>query len=204
MANCLRRRWRAHVSRSKTSHGRIRVTSVYTIPAEQWTGDEIVEPREDDEFCLNALKGKGKGFKGQCFSLCAFGHRVADCRRKAINVRKGRRSTRGLSQQIIRHRNKCRTEKVKGRCGNSWTWSDPWSASWNVPAVQMAHPQDYISNPAVSRVRLRVTHAILQHFSRKPLSSKMISAVVNNVRRIDGGLSDERSPAEDDGDLQFM
>ena len=68
---------------------------------------------EDPE--LNALKGKGKGFKGQCFHCGQYGHRLSECRKKDADMMKGKGKSKGFSKGKT-HRNSSNST-VKAKVG---------------------------------------------------------------------------------------
>ena len=57
-------------------------------------------PLENDESDLHALKGKGKvkGLMEQCFRCGQYGHRVAECRKKDVDMMKGKGKNKGLGK----------------------------------------------------------------------------------------------------------
>ena len=74
--------------------------------AEKYTGDELQELHEDRDFDLNATKGKGKGFQGQCCHCGQYGHRVAECSREDADTMK----EKGKSKEFGKWKN---TEKAR-------------------------------------------------------------------------------------------
>ena len=91
------------------------------------TGDEFVEPHEDDELDLNALTVKGKGSEDNCFFFhCGqYGHRVAEWW-KRDTWWGARERARGLSITATI------AQYGRGKCGygNAETWRDPWTEGW--------------------------------------------------------------------------
>ena len=79
-------------------------------------------PMANDESDLHALEGKGKskGFKGQCYHCGQCGHRVAECRKKDIDVMKAIGKTKGSAKERT-HRSRCCMEHVKVAV---WRWLD--------------------------------------------------------------------------------
>ena len=59
---------------------------------------ETGETLGNDESDLHALKGKGKGesFQGHCFYCGQHGHRVAECRKKNIEMMNGKGKDKGF------------------------------------------------------------------------------------------------------------
>ena len=68
----------------------------------------------NDESDLHALKGKGKGdvFQGQCYHCGQHRHRVAECRKKNIEMMTGK----GSAKERTHHSNRCSMEK------GTWLW----------------------------------------------------------------------------------
>ena len=85
----------------------------------------VAQDIEDPE--LNALKGKGKGFKGQCFHCGQYGHRLSECRKKDTDMMKGKGKSKGFSKGKTPPQQQQQYGKGKG-----WYWSEPWSEPWKV------------------------------------------------------------------------
>ena len=69
--------------------------------------EESGETLGNDECDLHAIKCKGKGFKEQCFHCGQYGHRVAECRKKDIDMMKERERTKGSAKERTHHSSRC-------------------------------------------------------------------------------------------------
>ena len=78
-----------------------------TSLAEHSNEEESGETLGNDESDLHAVKGKGKGFKGQCFHCGQHGHRVAECRKKDIDMMKEWERTKGSAKEGTHHSSRC-------------------------------------------------------------------------------------------------
>ena len=72
-----------------------------TSLAEHSNEEESGETLGNDESDLHAVKGKG--FKEQCFHCGQYGHRVAECRKKDIDMMKERERTKGSAKERTHH-----------------------------------------------------------------------------------------------------
>ena len=88
-----------------------------TSHAEHYNEDKSGEILGNDESDLDALKGKGKGFEGQCFYCGQYGHRVAGCPKKDIVMIQVKGTNKGFGkgknppqQQMLNGKGKSDTE----------------------------------------------------------------------------------------------
>ena len=113
--------------------------------AEHYNGDETGETSGNDESDLHALKGKGKGkgFKGQCFHCGQYGHRVAECRKKDIDMM----TRNGKNKGFGKGKNPPQQQMLFGigtsGYGNDWTWNDPGANSWKGKSVVHSVEEQY-------------------------------------------------------------
>ena len=100
-----------------------------TSLAEHYNDDETGETLGNDESGFHALNGNGKGFEGQCFHCGQYGHRVAECRQKDIEMMKGKGKNRGFGERKNPPQQQMLCGKGKSGNGNDWTWNDLWTNS---------------------------------------------------------------------------
>ena len=93
-----------------------------TSLAETHYNEESGAPQDNEDPELNAFKGKGKGFKGQCFHCGQYGHRLSECRKKDAD-------SKGKTKGFSKGKNPPQQQQQYGK-GKGWYWSEPWSEPW--------------------------------------------------------------------------
>ena len=90
-----------------------------TRPPENRPGEADGDSPGNRESELNALRGKGKGFKGLCFHGEQYGHRLAECMRKYADLMKGKGKKDGVGKGKNPQQRQVQCGRGKGR---NWEW----------------------------------------------------------------------------------
>ena len=69
-------------------------------------------------------------FKELCFLCGQYGHRVAECRKKDIEMMKVEGKKEGFGKGKNPPQQQMLYGKGQSGYGNDWTWNDPWASSW--------------------------------------------------------------------------
>ena len=94
------------------------------------TGDEFVEPHEDDELDLNALTVKGKGSEDNCFFFTAGSTDIALLSGENGIHDEGQGKEHGGCQEASITATIAQYGRGKCGYGNAETWRDPWTEGW--------------------------------------------------------------------------
>ena len=135
----------------KTVKGNGYTASGQTVPVPMDTShvsnfyceDVASQPAEEHpgEGELLAVKGKGKGFRGQCFHCHQYGHRLSECPQKdremgkagGVDRQSWQKGKGGNKGQYGPWLNYGGGKSVKGKGKGSWIWpgKGQWSGSWH-------------------------------------------------------------------------